>query len=385
MTLPTALIEEVPPGPAPDPAPPPPVAAERSPSEPPAPAPAATRRWRIACGLAALVAVAGGTGGLVGAKVAGGTPAPPGSPAPLVAPAGADAGDSLDVPAVLEAVGPAVADIRVRGGRGTGQGSGVVYSADGLVLTNAHVVAGATAITVTTPGDRRARTATILGRDDDRDIAVLRMDDAEGLAFARLGSSAEVRVGADVVAIGNALGLRGDPSVTRGIVSALERSIGNLAGMLQTDAAINPGNSGGPLVNAAGQVIGINTAIAAEANAQNIGFAIPIDTARSIAEGIVSGNPAGPVAFLGVSTSDDPAESTGATIASITPGSAADAAGLRVGDVVVAVDGETVSGAADLGRRIAARSPGDTVQLTVVASGRERTVEARLGRRGQKS
>jgi putative serine protease PepD len=334
-------------------------------------------------GLIALVAVAGGAGGIAGARA--GQPAE--TPVGRTAAAGpsstvnTESRSGLDVAAVLEAVGPAVADIVIRGTRGTGEGSGIVYSADGLVLTNAHVLQGATSVTVTTPSDRQARRASVLGVDRQRDVAVLRIDDARDLVYAQLGSSAEVRVGADVVAIGNALGLRGDPSVTRGIVSALERSVGDLTGMLQTDAAINPGNSGGPLVNAAGQVIGINTAVLVEGNAQNIGFAIPIDTARSVAERIVSGKPAGPLAFLGVSTSDDPDTPTGAKVAAVTPGSPAAEAGLMVGDTIVAVDDSPVAGAAALGRLVADRAPGDTVDLTIIRDGESRTLRATLGQR----
>ncbi len=369
------------------PPPPPPLPPAPAPTRAPSATPeVAPRRSRVrkALGLVALVAVAGAAGGVVGANVSDEPTIDRRTPtvgARETSTNGAPVAGQLDVGAVLEAVEPAVADISARGAQGSGQGSGVVYSADGLVLTNAHVVEGATTVTVTTPNDRQARRATVLGMDEARDIAVLRIDDAEDLIFAQLGSSAEVRVGADVVAIGNALGLRGDPSVTRGIVSALDRSIGDLVGMLQTDAAINPGNSGGPLVNAAGQVIGINTAIAVESNAQNIGFAIPIDTAKGIADRIVSGKPAGPVAFLGVSTSDDPSAGTGATVAAVTPDSPADTAGLREGDVIVAIDDSPVSGAADLGRRIADRDPGDSVEVTVIRSGRERTFTVELGRR----
>ena len=345
-------------------------------------------RLRRAAGLVALVGVAGATGGLVGASVAGddggrgGREDGSGSAAvttPLVSPGGGTA--PLDVAAVLDAVEGAVADIQATGPRQAGQGTGIVYRADGLVLTNAHVVEGATRVTVTTTGDRQARDATVVGTDPDNDIAVLRVTDTDGLVVAQLGRSADTRVGEDVVAIGNALGLRGDPSVTRGIVSALDRTIGDLTGLLQTDAAINSGNSGGPLVNAAGQVIGINTAIAVQNNAQNIGFAIPIDRAKAIAERLVGGQASSPVAFLGVSTTDNTVGTTGATIASVAAGSPAEQAGLRAGDVVVAVDDDRVAGAASLSRLIGEREPGSTVALTIVRDGDERALEATLGQK----
>ena len=344
------------------------------------------QRLRVASGLVALVAVAGAAGGVVGATVAGGreagtatstTSATAGGTTPLVS----TPGKTLDVAAVLDAVEGAVADIQASGPRQSGQGTGIVYTADGLVLTNAHVVEGATRVTVTTTNDRQARPATIIGTDPDNDVAVLRVENTDGLVVASLGKSAETQVGEDVVAIGNALGLRGDPSVTRGIVSALDRTIGNLTGLLQTDAAINSGNSGGPLVNAAGQVIGINTAIAVQNNAQNIGFAIPIDRAKAIADRLVGGEAASPIAFLGVSTTDNTVGTTGATIAEVTAGSPAEQAGLQPGDVVVAVDDDRVAGAASLSRLVSERAPGAEVTLTIVRDGDERQLEATLGQR----
>ena len=358
------------------------------PVEPTPPAAAGPRSgrggWlRRSAGLLALVLVAGGAGGIVGASMTGDEDGPAGGSSstvtPLVAPGGTQNG--LDVAAVLDAVEGAVADIQATGRRQAGQGTGIVYSADGLVLTNAHVVEGATEVTVTTTGDRQPRRASVVGTDPDNDIAVLRLERTEGLVVAQLGRSAETEVGDDVVAIGNALGLRGDPSVTRGIVSALDRSIGELTGLLQTDAAINSGNSGGPLVNAAGQVIGVNTAIAVQSNAQNIGFAIPIDRAKAIAGRLVGGEVAAPVAFLGVTTTDNTSGTTGATIAEVTEGSPAADAGLRAGDVIVAVEDETVSGAASLGRLIGEHAPGSKVGLTVVREGREQKVVATLGQR----
>jgi putative serine protease PepD len=169
---------------------------------------------------------------------------------------------------------------------GTGAGTGIVLE-EGLVLTNAHVVGGADAVTVT-GADGRVRRATIVAGDASSDIAVLRVEDATGLVPATLGSDDDVAVGDDVVAIGNALALEGGLTVTRGIVSALDRSIetatGTLEGLVQTDAAISSGNSGGALVNAVGQVIGVNTAVASSGGpvtASNIGFAISIDHAMA--------------------------------------------------------------------------------------------------------
>ena len=210
------------------------------------------------------------------------------------------AGDGLDVGAVLARVEPSVVSIETElasagrgpwdaGGTATGAGTGIVLDTDGSILTNAHVVEGASTITVTIPGSSTPRTATVVASDAGADLALLHVDDTSGLVAAPLGSSADLQVGDDVVAIGNALALEGGLTVTQGIVSATGRSLetesGQLDDLIQTDAAISSGNSGGPLVNAAGEVVGINTAVAASSgtvSASNIGFAISIDTAREV-------------------------------------------------------------------------------------------------------
>ena len=186
-------------------------------------------------------------------------------------------------------------------------GSGVIISDDGLVLTNAHVVSSPANLQVTLY-DGRSEQADLVGSLPDTDMALIRLRDASNVTPAELGASADVRVGDDVVAIGNALNLGGPPSVTKGIVSATDRTIEaenvTLRHLIQTDAAINPGNSGGPLLNAAGQVVGINTAIISDA--QNIGFAIAIDSLKPLIQDIKDGK--GTItpdsAFLGVSTQD---------------------------------------------------------------------------------
>ena len=219
---------------------------------------------------------------------------------------------------ILAKVEPSVVDIVASSRRGSGEGTGIIISSDGYVLTNAHVVDGASQVSVGAAGSSKALPATVIGADEAHDVALLKIDSASGLPAAELGRSADVKVGEDVVAIGNALGLRGDPTVTRGIVSALNRTVENLTGMIQTDAAINPGNSGGPLVNSAGQVIGINTAVAAD-GAQNIGFAIPIDKAKSLADRLKTGQGPAPTAFLGVSTTETEDGSGGAQVVRWSP------------------------------------------------------------------
>jgi putative serine protease PepD len=211
-------------------------------------------------------------------------------------------GGTLDVAGVLAKVQSSVVSVEtsvsIRQGRrvatGSGAGTGVVIDDQGHILTNAHVVDGATSVTVTLDG--KSRPATVVNADTGADLAVLHVDDTSGLRAAALGDSNDVRVGDEVVAVGNALALEGGMTVTRGIVSALDRSIetdsGSLDGLIQTDAAISSGNSGGPLVDATGRVIGINSAVASSSGsveASNIGFVIPIDAARQTAQRLLAG------------------------------------------------------------------------------------------------
>jgi serine protease Do len=243
-------------------------------------------------------------GGLVGALVASGTLLlrdDSGDSTATRAPVqreqvGATAAESGDIAGILAKDVPAVVAITIDGGPGLARGgsgaaTGFVIDAQGIIVTNDHVVDSARSIAVTTSDGRRL-TARVLGEDASSDLAVLKVD-ATGLPTVELGDSDQVQVGDDVVAIGNALDLDGGLSVTRGIVSGLNREIptdnGTLSGLIQTDAAINPGNSGGPLVDAAGRVIGINTAIANPNTAQNVGFVIPISQAEPIIDRLRGG------------------------------------------------------------------------------------------------
>jgi putative serine protease PepD len=285
---------------------------------------------------------------------------------------------ALDVKSILAKVEPSVVDIVASSRRETGEGTGIIISSDGYILTNAHVVSDASKVSVSTAASSKALSATVVGADVAHDVALIKVDGGSGLPAAELGRSADVKVGDDVVAIGNALGLRGDPTVTRGIVSALNRTVENLTGMIQTDAAINPGNSGGPLVNSAGQVIGINTAVAAD-GAQNIGFAIPIDKAKDLADRLKTGQGPAPTAFLGVSTTETSDGSAGAMVVSLVSGGPAQRAGISVGDLIVSFDGKPVSGADGLSGQVQARQPGDTVRVVVERNGSSRTVSVTLG------
>jgi S1-C subfamily serine protease len=354
-------------------------------------------------------------GAVTGALVAGGIVArnhdPAGAAAPAVnAKAVASARASLlqhkgDVHQIVEAVGPSVVSVQTRSlGVGAflqavpqeGAGSGFVLSSDGVIVTNNHVVDGASAITVTL-ADGRKLEGRVLGRDTNADLAVLKVD-ATGLPAVKIGSSDALVVGDSVVAIGNALALDGGPTVTQGIVSALDRTISaggqgggesteTLRHVLQTDAAINPGNSGGPLLNAAGEVVGINTAVAGDA--QNIGFALAIDKAIPIINTLKTGQtPEQP--FLGLSTVTltpgiqrqlGLTVSKGAVVAGVTPGSGAELAGLAQGDVITKIGGKDVTSADDVSAAVADRKPGDQLDITVDRAGSTRTVTARIGQR----
>jgi putative serine protease PepD len=227
---------------SPPPAPPP----SGDGNEPP---PRAASRGRLVALLATTALLAGAVGGVVGARVADDDP--PASPGAITGrpvstgPSSTIAGAALDLQGILAKAGPAVVTIRTSGsGAGGASGTGIVLTADGEVLTNAHVVRGATAVRVRLEGESQSREATIVGSDGANDLALLKIRDASGLATATLGRSADVKVGDDIVAIGNALGLQGEPTVTRGIVSAVDRTLDTLTGLLQHDATINPGNSG---------------------------------------------------------------------------------------------------------------------------------------------
>ena len=349
-------------------------------------------------------------GGIVAALVASGVTmaldddAPTAVDRPAITPVTTSDG-ALDIQAILAKVQPSVVAVETSGtsaiGPFEGAGTGIVLSADGLVLTNSHVIGSIGDITVVL-ADGSEHPATLVGQSPDDDIAVIQVQDLdEDLVPAELGSSDDLEVGDEVLAIGNALNLGDEPTVTRGIVSATDRDLSaegvSLTGLIQTDAAINPGNSGGPLVNAAGQVVAMNTAIVADA--QNLGFSIAMDVARPIIEELKSGE--GQVtpgqAFLGVSTSDvgeltDDERATfdidvdeGAVITDVVDGSAADEAGLEVGDVITEIDGDEVSQADDVRERILDQEPGDTVEIVIVRGGDEQTVEATLGERGDRS
>jgi putative serine protease PepD len=259
---------------------------------------------------------------------------------------------------VLARVEPAVVAVRA----GDGSGTGMILSPDGEVLTNAHVVAGARSLEITLTGERDPRTAELLGADPVADLALVKIRNATGLPAVELGSSASLQVGDAVIAIGNALALPGGPTVTQGIVSAKDRSLEQLDGLIQTDAAINPGNSGGPLVTTDGQVVGINTAVI-RGQAEGIGFAIAVDTAKQLLVQLRAGGPTPETTpFLGVSTQSVEGVA-GAVVAAVFPNSPAEAAGLRRLDVIVEFGGQRIDSPAQLVGQVRKRKPGDRVDV----------------------
>ncbi|HVD29594.1 MAG TPA: trypsin-like peptidase domain-containing protein, partial [Mycobacteriales bacterium] len=300
---------------------------------------------------------------------------------------------------------PSVVTVYVSSGSSSGSGSGVVLTDDGYVLTNNHVVtlegAGTGTVQVRT-ADGTLYDATVVGTDPSSDLAVVKLDGASGLTPATFANSDKVQVGDVAVAIGAPLGLSN--TVTDGIVSATGRAVetgstqddSTVIDAIQTDAAINPGNSGGALVNGAGEVIGINSAIATVAAGApgtqsqsgniGVGFAIPANTAERIAKELIANGKA-THAFLGVSTQtaadyQNSGVGNGAEIVSVEPDTAAAKAGLKAGDVVTAVGDRPVTSSTELTAAVRSKAPGDTVTLTVRRGSDSSTVEVTLGSAG---
>jgi S1-C subfamily serine protease len=375
---------------------PPPPPAARQPATPAAGRFHAGLRAALAGGLVAAV-VAGGVGFAAGrlgsdSTTVVGTRVVQAAPETL-------SGQALDLRTLLKKVTPSVVSIQL--GQASGDqivpfaaGSGVIISADGLVLTNAHVVDGADVIQVQL-SDKRTIRADLVGTSPSHDIALVRLRDTTNLVPATLGSSDAMQVGDQVVAIGNALALGDTPTVTTGIVSAKGRTLEDgqttLKNLIQTDAAINHGNSGGPLLNAAGQVVGINSA--GIPDAENLGFAIEIDAIRPLIDELKTGKDAEVKvrAFLGISSADakqlTPEEANqlgvkgkdGVVVVDVQPQSAASDAGLEAGDILKQVDGKDVTGPQTLRDAIQGHQPGSSISIEVDRDGQLRTLTPVLG------
>jgi serine protease Do len=336
------------------------------------------------------------------------TPPSPGPPLPR----SNDAYDPSTDPVVrvVDAVAPAVVNVTARtlgqdelsGGTGPGQavGTGFGIRSDGFIVTNYHVIEGALSVKVALPPpDNRTFDARWVGGDPNHDLAILKVDGVDDLPTVPLGDSSRLQLGERVIALGYALALPGGPTVTTGVISSLARTIQaqdpnapdgtrTYEDVLQTDAAINPGNSGGPLVDLAGNVVGINTAGAG--SAENVGFSIAIDAARAVIDHTIA-NPERPLPYLGVSTTTvgpgvagqlNLTVDHGALVMDVAPGGAADKAGIEKGDVIVAFDGKAVNGSVELGKLILPHRVEDTVTVRVVRpDGSTDDVRATLGTR----
>lgn len=309
---------------------------------------------------------------------------------------------------LYEQVNPGVVSIRVVTDTGGGQGSGFVLDKEGHIVTNYHVVEGASDVEIDFPSGYKAY-GDVLGTDLDSDLAVIKVDAPQDeLIPLPLGSSENIQVGQTVVAIGNPFGLSG--TMTIGIVSGKGRTLDSLrespngggtftAGdVIQTDAAINPGNSGGPLLNLSGEVIGVNRAIRTnsineigEPTNSGIGFAVSVDIIKRVVPELISkgvydypylGISALPEITLLVQEQENLPVSSGVYVTLVTPGGPSDAAGLQTGDVIVKADGRDLSVFGDLiGYLFNTKSPGDAVELLVLRNGTEKTIDVELGSR----
>ncbi|MET8425294.1 trypsin-like peptidase domain-containing protein [Nocardia sp. NPDC004860] len=365
-----------------------------------APAPKRSGRTGLVAGAVVLALLSGGIGGAVGAlathhndtrsTVTNALDQPLGNGKTAPAPEGS-------VQAVAQKVLPSVVMIRVAGARAEGEGSGVILSSDGLILTNNHVVSGAgqNAKMDVAFSDGTTAPATVVGADSVSDVAVIRVTGKTGLQPIDLGQSANLQVGQGVVAIGSPLGLAG--TVTSGIVSSLNRPVstsgepgsqGTVIDAIQTDAAINPGNSGGALVDMSGKLIGINTAIATMGTAESagaqsgsigLGFAIPVDTARRVADELIKNGKA-TYAQIGVTVraQDDV---NGARVMDVSPDGPAAKAGIPKNAIITKIDDQIVDSGNSLIAGVRSHRPGDKVKVTYTddQGKNPKTVEVTLG------
>ncbi len=346
--------------------------------------------------VAAALALGGGAGAAIYASVSGDSSTPSTATPTAVVP-GQPAAATQTVSSLTQLykdVTPGVVDITVTGSTTGGsfgfggqqttqaEGTGFVYDAKGDIVTNEHVVAGASSITVHFKDGTTAK-ATLVGSDASSDVAVIKVSvDSSKLHPLTIGDSSTVQPGQAVVAIGSPFGL--PETMTSGIVSAIDRTITapnnySIAGAIQTDAPINHGNSGGPLLNASGEVIGVNAQIESDSGGNDgVGFALPINAVKSVANTLISG---GKVqhAYLGITVGN--ASGGGAQVGRVVSGSPADTAGLKAGDMITAIDGKSITSADDLTATMSAHAPGDKVTLTVTRSGSTKSIVVTLGTR----
>ncbi len=294
--------------------------------------------------------------------------------------------EGLTISEIAAKVTPSVVGINVESMMESGTGTGIIMSEDGYIITNAHVVSGMTKITVVLM-DETEYEATLIGSDTQSDLALLKID-ATGLTAAEFGDSDDLVIGADVVAIGNPLGMDFAGTVSDGIVSGLNREVeidGQVMNYIQTNASINSGNSGGPLVNSQGQVVGINSAKISSAIAEGMGFSIPINDALPILEelkenGYISGRPQ--IGIGGQDIDEDTANyynvPSGVLVQEISENSGAEDAGIQIGDIITAINGTEIASVAELNEIKNECSPGDSIKLTVYRDGQTTNVNVVL-------
>jgi S1-C subfamily serine protease len=361
-------------------------------NNPPQPPAGRPRSQRVAA-LALVLAMSVG-GGLVGGFIANSTSSTSSSNnGPLVTAPKIDQSKvgNTSIAKAAAAIAPSVVTITNTTSQGGDTGTGIIVSSDGEILTNNHVVEGSTDLKVRLAGATDAVQAKVLSTDPGNDLALIKLVNAKDLTAATFADPESIAVGDTVVAVGYALALDGGPSVTSGIVSATNRTLtdsdGALDGLIQTDAAISSGNSGGPLINLNGQVIGINTAVYnsdGQTSANNIGFAIGVAEVQRVVK-ILRNDAAGGSAttartqgYLGIALGDRTDGGSGAVITEVQADSPAEKAGLKVKDIVVAINGTTVTGQGSLIAVIRDASPGDKVTLTIDRDGVKKTLSATL-------
>ncbi|WP_030157793.1 S1C family serine protease, partial [Glycomyces sp. NRRL B-16210] len=336
-------------------------------------------RGKLVAGALALALIAGGAGGVAGWFLNDGS-----SGTTVVESVSMDAGTGMTYTEIVDKTRPSVVTIVTD----SAEGSGVVYSEDGYIVTNNHVVDGAQAVQVRFSNGSTAD-AAIVATDATQDLAVIQVSDGEDLQPITFGDSDKIQVGDAAVAIGSPLGLEG--TVTTGIVSALDRSMTvageegqgfgqsssqTLTGLLQTDAAINSGNSGGALVDGNGDLIGINTAIATtDSGSIGLGFAIPSNTVQSVVEQLIE-NGSVEQGYLGVSVADT--DGNGAMVLGVEPGSPAEEAGLQEGDIITGIDGAPITGASEVVAAVQGQASGTEVVITYTRDEEEAETTATL-------
>ena len=329
-------------------------------------------------------------GGIVGGIVGSSTGENTSNNAPLItaAPLKSGQGGNSNVARAASVIAPSVVTIASESEDGMSSGTGIIITSDGEILTNSHVIDGADTVRVRLSGATDAIVADVLATDPSNDVGLIKLRNTTGLTAATFADADSIAIGDQVVAVGYALALDGGPSVTSGIISALNRALQLdedtfLNRLIQTDAAISSGNSGGPLINMNGQVVGINTAVASSGSnfsANNIGFAISIAEVQRVSR-ILKDSSNGvrrQQGYLGISLGTREDGGSGAIIGEITPDSPAERAGVKEGDIVLSVDGQPITGETSLVAIIRDFAPGERITITVERDGKKKDLVATL-------